>query len=99
MKRLFERERVVVGRARDAVNGLRPLRFTTDSLMKEIAAGGERAENIVALILHVEDLTVALTEVIGEVDGMLEQQAKVQQAKAAAANPMGFAPTPAKRPV
>jgi hypothetical protein len=81
MKRLFEKERVVAKRAREAVNALKPLRFTTDNLMVEIKSGGSRAEDVVALILHVEDLTVALHEVIGEVDAMLAQQVKMQQAQ------------------
>lgn len=76
----FDRERRTAQRAKDAISALKPLRLNTDSLLREIAQGGERAEQIVALILHTEDLAVALTEVIGEVDALVAQQKKVVQA-------------------
>lgn len=76
----FDRERRTAQRAKEAIGSLKPLRMTTDSLLAEIQKGGERAENIVALILYVEDLTVALTEVIGQADEIMAAQQKAMSA-------------------
>lgn len=83
-RQLFDREREVAKKAREAINNLKPLRFTTDWLMAEIKTGGERARDIVALILHVEDLTVALTETISEAEAAITaaRQMAIQQAQA-----------------
>lgn len=68
VRRMFDKERDLVLRVRGHLADLRPLRFNVDSLLAEVSKGGERARDILTLVLYVEDLAVALTETIGEAE-------------------------------
>ena len=71
MNKMFAKEYQLANQVRDYISRLKPIRFTGDALKSEILKGGQRADDIITLILYVEDLSIALKETIGEAEDQI----------------------------